>query len=168
MALGVALQQAGRMLKARRYLLVSVVNVVFGESILALTFGVLNWPAMLSNLVATAVGTVPGYFLCRRWIWQRNGRSRWVREVATFWGLALVGLALSTLAAGQAELLVTQANLSRFHQTLFVMASTIVAFAIVWIARFFILDRLLFAAPPVAHGDCDLADPLGRVSAAPE
>lgn len=123
-------------LKALRYCGVSVVNVTVGLSVLAVCHGVLGWPAVGANLAAWMVGTAPAYLLSRAWVWRRSGPHRLGGEVLTFWVMALVGLALSSLAVAVIE---------HFTQrTLLVVAGNLVAYGSVWVAKYVFLDRVLW------------------------
>ena len=122
--------------KALRYCGVSVVNVTVGLTVLAICHGVLGWPAVGANLAAWMVGTAPAYLLSRAWVWQRSGPHRLGGEVLTFWVMALVGLALSSLAVAVIE---------HFTQrTLLVVAGNLTAYGSVWVAKYVFLDRVLW------------------------
>ena len=123
-------------LKALRYCGVSVVNVTVGLTVLAICHGVLGWPAVGANLAAWMVGTAPAYLLSRTWVWQRSGPHRLGGEVLTFWVMALVGLALSSLAVAVIE---------HFTQrTLLVVVGNLGAYGSVWVAKYVFLDRVLW------------------------
>ena len=127
-------------LKALRYCGVSVVNVTVGLSILAVCHAVLGWPAVGANLAAWMVGTVPAYLLSRAWVWQRSGPHRLGGEVLTFWVMALVGLALSSLAVAVVE--------HYTQRTVLVVASNLAAYGTVWVAKYVFLDQVMWARPP--------------------
>lgn len=130
--------------KGLRYAAVSLLSISVTQLVLALAFGVLGWEARTANLVAFVCGGIPAYVLNRRWTWQKTGRSHLTREILPFWGLALLGLALSTVAVGVAEDAAADLTGSRSLQTLLVVAASITAFGLVWVAKFFAFDRLLF------------------------
>ena len=122
--------------KALRYCAVSVVNVTVGLSVLSVCHAVLGWPAVGANLAAWMVGTAPAYLLSRAWVWQRRGPHRLGGEVLTFWVMALVGLALSSLAVGIVE---------RYTpRTVLVMAGNLGAYGVVWVAKYLFLDKVMW------------------------
>lgn len=123
-------------LKALRYCGVSVVNVTVGLSVLAVCHGVLGWPAVGANLAAWMVGTAPAYLLSRAWVWQRSGPHRLGGEVLTFWIMALVGLALSSVAVAIIERLA--------DRTVLVAAGNFGAYGTVWVAKYIFLDRVMW------------------------
>lgn len=139
--------------KAIRYAVVSVVCVGVNQATLALAFGLAGWSAVEANLLATLVGTVPAYVLNRSWVWGRKGRSHLLKEVLPFAVLAVIGLVLSSLAAGAAEEAGRAVSPLRSVQTAIVMTATLATFGILWVARFVFLDRVLFS-------DREAADPL--------
>lgn len=130
--------------KLFRYAMASGVNVVVGEGILALAFGVFDWTARSAAVLAACIAAFPAYFLARRWVWGRSGRSHLLKEVVPFWTLALVGLAVTTVAAGLGERVGADAG-SRLAQTGVVMAFVLGASAVYWVVRFVLLNRILFA-----------------------
>jgi putative flippase GtrA len=128
-----------------RYGAASVVNVVLGEAVLALAFGWLKWSARSASVLAAVLAAGPAYWLARRWVWGRSGRSHLLKEVLPFWLLALVGLALTTWAAGVGETVGVDAGASRLGQTAIVMTAVLGASAAFWVIRFVLLNRVLFA-----------------------
>ena len=137
-------------LKALRYCGVSAVNVTVGLSVLAICHGVLGWPAVGANLAAWMVGTAPAYLLSRAWVWQRSGPHRLGGEVLTVWVMALVGLALSSLAVAVIELMA--------DSTVLVAAGNLAAYGTVWVAKYVFLDRVMW---PRAGGDGRASAPRG-------
>lgn len=130
--------------KLFRYAVASGVNVVVGEGVLALAFGVFDWSARSAAVLAASIAAFPAYFLARSWVWGRSGRSHLLKEVLPFWTLALLGLAVTTLAAGLGERIGADAG-SRLAQTGVVMAFVLGASAVFWVVRFILLNRILFA-----------------------
>ena len=125
-----------------RYLVVTVVQIVLGEALLAVFFGALHWSALRSNLTAIAIGTGPAYYVARRYVWQMRGPSHFRREVLPFWMFSFVGAFLTTAGADAAERIGRSLTDQRGYQTLLVMGGTLFAAGVVWIARFFALDVL--------------------------
>ena len=123
-------------LKALRYCGVSVVNVSVGVGVLAVCHAVLAWPAVGANLAAWMVSTVPAYLLSRAWVWQRSGPHRLGGEVLTFWIMALVGLALSSLAVAVVE--------HYTERTVLVAAGNLSAYGVVWVAKYVFLDQVMW------------------------
>jgi putative flippase GtrA len=135
--------------KAVRYTLVSVVSVAVSQAVLFFTFGVLRLAgAVTCNIIATAVATVPSYYLNRQWAWGKTGRSHLWKEIVPFWALAFLGLALSILAVDIAESEAHRVTSSHLGTAIIVNASALAAWGVIWIGKFIIFNRLLF----VDHG----------------
>ena len=125
--------------KPVRYSLVSVVAVAVSQLVLIICNGLLDWSPVASNVAAVSIGCVPSYTLNRSWVWGKRGRNHLWREVAPFWGLALVGLAFSTLLVHLA---------ARWNDsTLVVSAANLSAFGILWVIKYLVLDAILFRLP---------------------
>lgn len=137
--------------KLVKYTMVSLISVVIGQALLLFAFGVLRWDAVPSNVFAVGISAVPSYYLNRAWAWGKRGRSHFLKEVVPFWAMAFLGLALSTVFVAVAE--GRSENLSRLLQTLVVSGASIAAFGVLWVAKFVILNKVLFA-----HHEQDLED----------
>lgn len=122
---------------------VSAFNVVFGQALLFSAQTVVGWSAVPANVFAVSVSAVPAYLLSRYWVWQKRGKHHLMLEVVPFWSLAFLGFAVSTPAVWFVE--------RQWDPQPFVINLTnLVAFGAVWIAKFFILDRVLFRNDPLA------------------
>ena len=122
--------------KLLRYSMTSVVGVVLGQSLLQLFYTVLDWAAVPSNVVATAISTGPVYLINRYWVWKKKSGNSLHREVVPFWGMSFLGLALSSLIVWYVE--------GRTEAALAISAANLAGFGVLWIAKFFVLDRVLF------------------------
>jgi len=120
-----------------RYIGVTFVNVLVGQTLLYVFHAVVGWPGMAANALAVAVGSIPAYLLSRHYVWEqpRGGHSVG-GEIAPFWILAFAGLALSTVTVGVVD--------GIFGGTLSVQLANASAFGALWIVRFLVLDRLLW------------------------
>ena len=123
--------------KLLRYSAASVVGVVVGQSCLFLFYGVLELPGVVANLLAVAISSVPAYLINRYWVWQKRDRNDLRREVIPFWGMALLGLVLSSIAVAVVD--------DRTDWPPAIAAANLGGFGVLWIAKFFVLDKVLFA-----------------------
>jgi len=120
-----------------KYCMTSVVGVVMGQSLLYLFATVLEWPGVASNVAAVSISTVPTYYLSRAWVWQKRGKSSMYAEVIPFWVMTFLGLLLSTIAVVVLE--------NRYPDSkILANVGNIAGFGVLWLAKFFILDRILF------------------------
>ncbi len=101
---------------------------------------------MFANLVAS----IPAYTLNRRWSWGKSGRSHVFKEVVPFWTMTVIGIALSILTASEAHHLSNVHHLHHFGRTVVVEGANTGAFAILWVVKFLVLNRL-FRVHPVAE-----------------
>ena len=136
--------------KAVRYCLASAVSVAVSQAVLFVTFGPLHWPAHTANIVACAVATLPAYYLNRAWVWGKTGRSHVRREVMPFWAIAFLGLGVSTWAADFASANAHHLTTWYLGRTLVVMSATLGAFGLLWVGKFVVFNRMLFAQEPGA------------------
>ena len=127
--------------KGLKFLVVSAFNVVFGQGLLLLANAGFGWSFVPSNVFAVGISAGPAYVFSRYWVWQKRGKSHFWKEVVPFWSLAFLGLVLSTILVAMAE------NYS--DMTLVLMGTNFFAFGCVWVAKFFILDRVLFRQDPI-------------------
>ncbi len=123
--------------KLVRYSMTSVVGVVMGQSLLQFFLQLMDWSAVQSNVAATAISTGPVYLINRYWVWKKKTGNSLRREVAPFWGMAFLGLSLSTLFVFLVE--------NRTDSPLAISIANLSGFGVLWIAKFFVLDRFLFA-----------------------
>lgn len=143
--------------KAVRYTLVSVISVAVSQAAFIVAFGVIHWTARSSAIFATSVGSVPSYYLNRNWAWAKSGRSHFWKEIVPFWVIAFIGLVFSTWSADTAEGYVEHHDLSHLVETAIVTGAFFGAFAVLWVGKFIIFNKLLFVTK-----DADLRDALAN------
>jgi putative flippase GtrA len=131
-----------------RYSTVSIISVIVSEVLLFIAFGLLHWSARASNIWAVCLSAIPSYYLNRAWAWGKRGRSHFLKEVVPFWTMALIGLAFSTWAADYAESNASRVTSSHFFTTVIVMGASLAAFGVLWVAKFVILNKLMFGTHP--------------------
>ena len=141
-----------------RYTMVSVISVVLGQVLLAVTFGLLKWSAAWSNVFAVGVSAIPAYYLNRAWAWGKRGRSHFMKEVLPFWAMAFLGLALSTFFVDVAHHRAVNYSDSRLLQTAIINGASIAAFGVLWVAKFVVLNKLMFAHHPEDLEDAPALD----------
>jgi putative flippase GtrA len=130
-----------------KYSAVSVVNVAIGQGLLILFAATIHilW---LSNVLAVCLSAVPAYYLSRAWVWGKTGKSHLTKEVLPFWGFALAGLVLSTIAVALATSILGISGTPREElsvaQKLVPNIANMMAFGVLWVLKFFILDSFMF------------------------
>lgn len=131
-----------------RYSAVSVISVIVSQVLLLIAFGILHLSARSANIWAVCLSAIPSYYLNRRWAWGKSGRSHLLKEVVPFWTMALIGLAFSTWAADFAESYAQSRGAPHGLTTLIVMTASVGAFGVLWVAKFVILNKLMFGKHP--------------------
>ena len=91
------LRRPGRMAQLLRYSAVSGISTVTSLTILGVLVGLFGVDAVLANVLATAVGTVPSFELNRRWVWFDQSQRSVLRQITPFCTLSFAGLVISTL-----------------------------------------------------------------------
>ena len=128
--------------KLFRYCGVSAVNVLVGQSLLALFYSGLGLAGWASNVLAVCISAGPAYWMSRHWVWEQSGAHSVKNEIAPFWGMALLGLVISTFATAFAD--------RRWGTGLSVQAASIASFGLVWLFKFFVLEHVMWKQPAEA------------------
>ena len=126
--------------KLLRYCGVSVFNLVFGQSLLFFFHTVLDWPGWIANITAVMISAVPAYLLSRHWVWGQRGPNSFKAEVLPFWSMAMLGLIISTVAVAIVD--------KHYDGALPVQLASVGSFFLVWILKFFVLDRFMWRQAP--------------------
>ena len=137
--------------KMIRYAMVSVISTMVSFTVLGLVYGVFRlWTEVPSAVFANLVASVPAYYLNRHWSWGKSGRSHVFKEVVPFWSMTAVGIVLSILTAAEAHHLSNVHHLHHFGRTVVVEGANTGAFAVLWVLKFLVFNRL-FKVHPVAE-----------------
>jgi putative flippase GtrA len=136
------LGRPGRMAQLLRYSAVSGISTVTSLTILGVLVGLFGVNAVLANVLATAVGTVPSFELNRRWVWFDQSQRSVLRQITPFCTLSFAGLVISTLTVRVVS--ARTIDLSRGWHTLAVEAANVSAYGALWVVQFVLLDRVLF------------------------
>jgi putative flippase GtrA len=140
--------------KLVRFGLVSVVSALFAFSVLTIVYGVLQlWTEVPSVIFSNVVATFFNYYLNRRWVWGKSGRSSLFKEVIPFWIMAISGTILALLTASLAHQFSDAHHLSHWARTVVVVGANTCAFGIIWGVKFLILNRIFRQPPATASVD---------------
>ncbi len=141
-AIAFARSDAGR--KWIKYSMVSVIGMTVSQiCIIILTrgFGV---PDVLTNFIAVAISSIPAYLLNRAWVWGKHGKNHLTKEVIPFWAFSFAGLVFSSLLVAWIGPDLKPGESASAMDTFRVMVGNVGGFGILWVAKFFVLDKLLF------------------------
>jgi putative flippase GtrA len=123
-------------IKAFRYSVLSVGGVVATETLLILFYKGFGWPGWISNVLAVTIPCLPTYWANRVWVWNKRSAHSLTREVLPFWGMAILGLIISTIAVAIAD---------QYTNAAWVLAlANLLSFGVLWVAKFLILEHLMF------------------------
>jgi putative flippase GtrA len=143
-----AFQQSEHFKRMWKYASVSVVSTIVSQVVLFVTYHVwdVGHSAMLCNVIATAVASVPAYYLNRTWTWGKTGRSKVWGEVVPFWSISFGAMVLSTIAVGVAAHNARHIASGSLERAFIVNGANLVTYACIWTARYFLFNRYLFGA----------------------
>ncbi len=131
-----------------RYTMVSVISTVVSFSVIFLVYGIFRlWGEIASTVFANAVATVPSYYLNRKWVWGKGGRSHLVKEVIPFWCMSAIGIVVSIFGAAIARHIGNEYDLSHFLKTVLVLVANVLSFGIFWFLKFLVFNRLFRVHP---------------------
>lgn len=131
--------------KVLRYTLGSGIAFLISQIVFIVSYGVLHiFEARGSSIFATMAGAVPSYFMNRYWAWQKRSKSHLSKEVIPYFVMAAISLMFSTWATDFASTHKTVVGGSHLLQLCFVDGAYILSFAILWIAKFSFMDKVLF------------------------
>ena len=129
-----------------RYTGVSLVATALAQVGLATAYGVIAWPVVPAVLFSAAVSAGPAYLLSKRYVWpDRRRPGARATEATGFFGAVLVG-SLTTIAVVWFAVGLARTGTSD-HLVLTAVANSasVMTTGLVWVARYFVLDRLLFS-----------------------
>ena len=141
-----------------KYSAVSMVNVAVGQGLLVLFTGFHLGPTT-SNILAVCLSAVPAYYMNRAWVWGKKGKSHFRKEILPFWGFALLGLLLSSITVTVASAAVGYEPGIEGWRRLVPNLANMFAFGILWVAKFFVLDAMIFGAGHHVAAEMDDDDP---------
>jgi len=135
--------------KMLRYSAVSAVAFPLTQVLLVIGSVGFGWSGVTTNLVAVSLVSIPAYVLNRYWVWGKKDNNSLTTEILPFWGITLLGLAISTGAAYWADRV--------FDSPYAVNLANTFGFGVVWVFKYVLLDRMMFgaAAHPGPDADAD-------------
>ena len=130
-------------LKILRYTMVSIISAATSLVILTIVYGALQlWNEVVSTLFANIMAGFPSYYLNRRWVWRKGGRSHVWRELLPFWVMSITGIGFALYTATLARNFADSHHLQHLGRTVLVVGANVAAFGILWLLKFLILNRL--------------------------
>jgi hypothetical protein len=140
-------------LKFSRYTMLSLITVPVGYTLLILARNLWDVNAGLLNLAVGVVLTPPSFFLYRWLVWPGGGGRSIAAEMFSFFQTVLAGAIVSSATIALIDAIIPA------NEALIVLAG-LTGQGIVFIARYFWLDKVTFSpAPPAAVVKADVTSP---------
>jgi putative flippase GtrA len=137
-------------LKLARYSSASVVAVSVYAVLLFVGHNAIGWSEMTSHLIAVCLSSIPNYLINRYWTWEQEGKNRLWGEVVPFWVMAILGFILSVIFVAYVE--------DRSDSSWAVLGANLSAFGVLWVAKFLVLDKLMWRVVHDLHPELEMAE----------
>ena len=129
-----------------RYAAGSVVAAGCSEIVLIGSYALLGLGPQAAAALAWLAGAVPNYVLNRRWAWKRRGEAAFLRETLPYWAITLGTALLAIVATSAADGWVRHVVTDRGERSFLLGAVYLAAYGFVFVAKFALFDRWVFAA----------------------
>lgn len=133
-----------------RYGAVSGIAIAVSFSTLAACYRFVGLSEVVSQTIAVIVSTIPAYVLSRRWIWSLGGSGSVKAEIIPFWVLSLLQFLVSLAVVAVAGNFIRPRVESHDVRTALLLLANLATYGSMWVAKFFFLNRILFADKTVA------------------
>jgi len=137
-----------RLNRLLRYALTSGVATGVSEVTLLALYASGFLGATGSSVVANLAGSVPSYLLSRYWIWPEADRGGAARQMGLYWATSAVSLIVSTAGTSLAA---AHAPAGHASHVLVVGTAYIGTYAVLWVAKFLVYQRVIFSRAPRAE-----------------
>jgi len=131
-----------------RYSMVSGVAIVISQVTILICAALFQFSGILANTVGALMATPASYELNRKWAWGKRGKSHLWKEVAPFWGLTVLGYLASTGTVQIADDFSAHHHITGFTRAFTIMGASLFAYGVIWIAKFIIFNKVIFATSP--------------------
>lgn len=136
--------------KLIRFTSVSLISTIVSQGLIVILYGITRWLGVVdATVVANCLATIPAYNLNRRWTWGKSGKSHLWKEVVPFWAMSALGIAGSFFMSLAAKSIVASSYFvthGHHHHhwiaLLIVMAANFIAFAIFWVLKLLVFNRI--------------------------
>ncbi|MBK1785412.1 GtrA family protein [Prauserella cavernicola] len=108
--------------------------------------GLLWWGSSptAASAVAFVAGAIPNYFVARRWAWGRKGKPDFKRELLPYLAVIGLGAVASVGLTTVAGMITEPLEISGLARILVLDAAFLSSYAIVFVFKFALLDRLVY------------------------
>jgi putative flippase GtrA len=133
--------------KVLRYAAGSVVATVCSEVTFVVLYGVMHTTPVVASTLGWLAGALPNYWLNRSWTWRRTGRPSLTREILPYVAIVLGTLLVAAVSTSAVDRALSGTSTSHAVRVLLVGGTFLGVYGLVFLVRFFLLDRLFSAAP---------------------
>jgi putative flippase GtrA len=133
-----------------RYGAVSAIAIAVSFSTFTACYRFFGMGEVVSQTIAVLVSTIPAYVLSRRWIWSLGGSGSVKAEIIPFWVLSLLQFLVSLAVVAVAGNFIRPRVDSHDVRTALLLLVNLGTYGSMWVAKFFFLNRILFADKAVA------------------
>jgi putative flippase GtrA len=137
--------RSARALLWGRYTAASVIAGVISELAFLAAYGLGALP-MIASVFAFIAGAVPNYLLNRYWAWQRRGRADRTRELLPYVVIVTVTAVTAAAVTTVADAWLRDRIESHIWQVLLVGAVFLATYGIMFVLKFVLFNRYVFAA----------------------
>jgi putative flippase GtrA len=128
-----------------RYSMVSAIAIAISQTTILICAWVFGLSGIAANTIGAVVATPASYELNRKWAWRKGGKSHLWKEVVPFWALTLIGWLASTGTVEIADSLCQSHGVTGLARAIAIMGASLFAYGVVWIGKFFLFNRIIFA-----------------------
>lgn len=144
--------RGARIVKLVRFGLNAVIATVCSQATFMLLYGVVGTSTTVASVAAWLAGALPNYWMNRTYTWGRRGRPSFRRELVPYAAIVLGTLLLAVLATGEVHHLLVGRSVSHATRTLLVTGTYFAVYAVMFVFRFFLFDRLFTPAEVSEEG----------------
>lgn len=123
----------------------AIVATICSQATFLLCYGVVGTSTTVASVLAWFAGAIPNYWMNRTWTWGRRGRPSIRRELVPYAAIVLGTLLLAVLATGTVAHLLDGTSVSHATRTLLVTGTYFLVYAVMFVFRFLLFDRLFGA-----------------------
>jgi putative flippase GtrA len=137
--------------KVFRYATGSVIAAICSETVFVIMYGALDTSTTWATIVGWIAGALPNYWLNRSWTWNVRGRPHVVRELLPYILIIVTTLVTAIVTTDLVDSWLNGRGLSHGVETVLVAATFLGVYGVMFLLRFFLLDRLFarLGLPPV-------------------
>ena len=138
--------------KLIRFTTTSLISTFISESLILITYGFRLIPGEIqATLFSNVIAMFPAYHLNRRWAWGKRGRSTLRGEIVPYFAMSSLGTSFSLIGATYARHVVHSHHFVHLINTAIVGGTNIGAFAIFWVLKMLLFNRIFHPGPRATH-----------------